>query len=51
MKIVVLDANTLGNDIHLEKFPLLRDAEIFPATKPEEVSDRISDCEDRKSVV
>ncbi len=45
MKIVVLDANTLGNDIHLEKFPLLRNAEIFPATKPEEVSDRISDCE------
>ena len=41
MKIVVLDAATLGSDLDLSPLASLGDVSVFPTTAPEEVSSRI----------
>lgn len=45
MKICVLDAKTLGDDIDLGVFSRVGEAKIYQNTFPEEVEERISDAE------
>lgn len=45
MKIVILDARTLGGDINLGEFSRLGEVEIYPMTAPAEVAERIRDCD------
>lgn len=45
MKITVLDAKTLGEDLSLEPLKALGECEIFDSTLPSEVKDRISDSD------
>ncbi len=45
MKIVILDAKTLGDDIDLGRFSAFGETVIYPMTAPEEVAERISDCD------
>lgn len=45
MKIVVLDASTLGEDIDLSILDSLGDVTIYQKTKPEEIIGRIADCD------
>lgn len=45
MKICILDAKTLGDDIDLEPIKELGEVEIFDLTKPEEVAERIKEAE------
>lgn len=44
MKIVILDANTLGDDLDLGVFDTLGDVEVFGFTAPEVVVERIKDA-------
>lgn len=44
VKIVILDASTLGEDINLSMFSELGEVVIHNMTKPDEVADRIADC-------
>ncbi|HIE59592.1 MAG TPA: D-2-hydroxyacid dehydrogenase [Hydrogenothermaceae bacterium] len=43
MKLVILDAKTLGNDIDLSGFSQFGEVEIFQTTKPEETLERVKD--------
>ena len=45
MKIVILDASTLGDDIDLSMFSELGEVVIHKMTCPDEVAERISDCD------
>lgn len=45
MKIVVLDAATLGEDISLEPLREVGEVFVFQSTRPEEVAPRLSDAE------
>ena len=45
MKIVILDAKTLGADIDLDPIKALGEVEIYPLTEPEEVRERIQDAQ------
>ncbi|MEG0950925.1 MAG: D-2-hydroxyacid dehydrogenase [Niameybacter sp.] len=45
MKIVILDAQTLGDDIDLSSIQALGEVEIYPLTAPEEVEERIQDAD------
>lgn len=45
LKISILDAATLGNDMDLSIFNEAGDTEIFPLTAAEEVSERIADSD------
>ena len=45
MKIVVLDAATLGEDLDLSELALLGEAVIYKKTEPEEVAERLADCD------
>lgn len=45
MKIVILDAKTLGDDIDLEIFSQFGDLEIYPTTSPAELYERIEDAD------
>lgn len=45
MKIVILDALTLGRDIDLSRFSELGEVEIYPTSIHEEIIERTSDCE------
>lgn len=45
IKIAVLDAATLGDDIDLSVLDEFGDAEIYPITPREAVKERITDCE------
>lgn len=44
-KIVFLDADTIGNDISLEPIAKLGELVKYPHTKPEEIFERIKDCD------
>jgi len=43
LKLVILDAKTLGNDIDLSGFSQFGEVEIFQTTKPEETLERVKD--------
>ncbi len=45
MKIAILDAKTLGDDIDLSVFEQFGDVFIYPTTKPEETIDRVKDVD------
>ena len=45
MKIVVLDAATLGADISLTPLSALGELTVYQGTKPEELAARIADCD------
>ena len=45
MKIAILDAATLGNDIDLSLFDSLGEVNIYQLTSNEEIPDRINDCD------
>jgi len=45
MKIVFLDAKTVGNDIDLRVLEKFGDLIVYPTTKPEELSSRIYDAD------
>lgn len=45
MKITILDANTLGEDIDVSGFDKLGDVTVFESTCPNDVIERISDSE------
>ncbi|WP_297454273.1 D-2-hydroxyacid dehydrogenase [Persephonella sp.] len=45
MKIVILDAKTLGDDIDLEIFSQFGDVEIYPTTSPVELYERIENAD------
>ncbi len=45
MKIVFLDAKTLGRDIDLSVFDQFGEVVIYPTTKPEETTARIRDAD------
>ena len=45
MKITVLDAKTLGDDLSLEPLMELGECEIYPSTEKEDVASRIKDCD------
>ncbi len=45
MKIVILDAKTLGGDIDLSGFSAFGETVIYPMTTPDEVAGRIGDCD------
>ena len=45
MKIVFLDAVTLGEDMDFTPFEALGEVVKYPSTKPEEVSERIKDAD------
>jgi len=45
MKIVILDAGTLGDDIDLSVFSELGETVIYATSAPDEVEERISDCD------
>ena len=44
MKLVILDAKTLGSDISLKPFYALGEVTVYDLTKPEEVPERIEDA-------
>ncbi len=45
MKIVVLDADTLGKDLDLSPFSELGEVYIYNTTLPEQVEQRLADCD------
>ncbi|MBR4210102.1 MAG: hydroxyacid dehydrogenase, partial [Lachnospiraceae bacterium] len=45
MKIVVLDAVTLGNDISWEAMQAFGDLTLYPVSQPEEIRARIADAD------
>lgn len=45
MKIAILDAATLGNDIDLSLFDSLGETNIYQLTSKDEIPDRINDCD------
>ena len=45
MKLVMLDAGTLGDDLSFEVLRALGDLTVYPSTKKEEVIPRLADCE------
>lgn len=45
MKITILDAATLGNDIDLSLFSELGETDIYQTTERNEIASRISDCD------
>ncbi len=45
MKIVVLDSKTLGDDLSLEPLMTVGECTIYDNTSPEEVAERIADCD------
>ena len=45
MKIVVLDAKTLGDDISLDSLEQFGDCTVYPSTATDEVASRITDCD------
>ncbi len=45
MKITVLDADTLGADLSLQPISALGECEIYGSTTPDEVAERVADCE------
>lgn len=45
MKISILDSASLGSDISLDCFNSLGSCRIWPHTSPDELADRISDCD------
>lgn len=45
MKIVFLDALTLGEDIDLSGFATLGELEIYPTSTPEQIRERTRDCD------
>lgn len=45
MKIVILDSATLGDDIEFGLFERFGDVQIYRGTAPEEVAERIADCD------
>lgn len=45
MKIVVLDAAALGEDLDLSPLYAEGDVTVYPTTRPDEVRERISDCD------
>lgn len=45
MKIVILDAKTLGDDISFEKLSELGDLLVYPTTEPCDIRDRMKDCD------
>lgn len=45
MKIAVLDANTLGSDLDLSPLESLGETKVYQSTSPDEVADRIGDCD------
>ena len=45
MKTVVLDANTLGDDLDLSVFSQFGETAVYPATANHEAADRISDAD------
>ena len=45
MKIVFLDSATLGQDVSLEPIASLGELVCYESTRPEDVFERISDCE------
>jgi len=45
MKIVLLDAKTLGVDLDVSVLSRLGSVEIYQTTTPEEIQERISDCD------
>lgn len=45
MKITVLDAGTLGADLSLEPLKEIGECTVYNTTSPEEVADRIFDCD------
>lgn len=45
MKIVILDANTIGEDISTIPICLLGDCTVYQSTSPSEVEERLSDCD------
>jgi len=45
MKITVLDANTLGEDLSLERLAELGSVSVYGKTLPSEVPERLSDCD------
>ncbi|SNZ08528.1 glycerate dehydrogenase [Persephonella hydrogeniphila] len=45
MKIVILDAKTLGDDIDLSIFEQFGDVEIYPTTTPAQLYERIEDAD------
>ena len=45
MKIVILDASTLGNDISWDKFKAFGELSIYPLSRPDEIGLRIADAD------
>ncbi len=45
MKIVLLDADTLGKDIDLSVFNKLGETTVYPLTEKKDIKNRISNCE------
>ena len=45
MKITVLDANTLGNDIDVSRISSIGDLTVYPFTEKDEVAERIKDSD------
>ncbi len=45
MKIVILDAATLGNDINLSLFNTLGEVSVYPLTEPNEIPNRIKNAD------
>lgn len=45
MKLVMLDAATLGDDLSLDAIRALGDLTVYASTAPHEVADRLFDCE------
>ena len=45
MKIVFLDAASIGEDVSLEPISSLGELITYPFTSPEQVEERISDCD------
>lgn len=45
MKIVFLDALTLGEDIDLSPFCDIGEVEIYPTSTPEQIVERVADCD------
>ena len=45
MKLVILDAGTLGKDVSLDALRALGDLTVYPSTAPNEVADRLRDAE------
>lgn len=45
MKIVILDAETLGADLSLEPLRAIGEVVAYPSTKREELAERVADCD------